>query len=177
MKKVFLSSVFLFLAFLTVFSQQKPKNYQGELIYWEITNFPFSGENKTKMILLFDNRQSTVRLDVSNKNEVNSNSIENLLGNESQTVDAQGRQIQKKTIVVGTPKKISLEETYKIYKNFSTKELYSTGQIVLLGDILAGGSAETENYVIKEDLPNFDWQITQEKKKIEGYECFKAISN
>ncbi|WP_448529991.1 GLPGLI family protein [Raineya sp.] len=98
-------------------------------------------------------------------------------------IDAQGNEVIKKNIrVQQTVKKDDLfKDKYSFFKDFKKKELYSPNFILGFSDIetaVNGGSlgVEVQPMVVKEKLPDFGWQITQEKKKIEGYECFKAIS-
>lgn len=76
---------------------------------------------------------------------------------------AQGGAIQMDIIANGSGKYGKRIVSYNILKDFGKKQLDHTDNV--------GG----EHYRYQEELPSFNWQITDEQKKIGNYTCQKAV--
>jgi hypothetical protein len=174
--------ILFFLSFLpfSIFSQNQVK--KGKVVYLQVMNMNVSSQRT--ITLFWDNDCSIA--DVKGIKSEEPKQMPQETRQEKETgreIDAQGNEVIKKNIrVQQTVKKDDLfKDKYSFFKDFKKKELYSPNFILGFSDIetaVNGGSlgVEVQPMVVKEKLPDFGWQITQEKKKIEGYECFKAIS-
>ncbi|MCS6795936.1 MAG: GLPGLI family protein [Raineya sp.] len=181
MKKNFIFLLLIFLPF-SIFSQAKIK--KGKIVYLQAMNT--STNTSQRMITLFwDNDCSMADMKGIQSDEPKQSPKETREEKEvGREINEQGNEVIKKNIRVPT-KNIRKEDWFKdkfsLFKDFKKKELYSPNFFITIKGIEAavnGGDVEVEAQplVVKEKLPDFAWQITQEKKKIEGYECFKAIS-
>lgn len=165
---------------LSIYSQAQIK--KGKVVYLQVMSMNISSQRT--ITLFWDNDCSMA--DVKGIKSEEPKQMPQETREEKETgreIDAQGNEVVKKNIrIQQTVKKDDLfKDKYSFFKDFKKKELYSPNFILGFSDIetaVNGGSlgVEVQPMVVKEKLPDFGWQIMQEKKKIEGYECFKAIS-
>lgn len=179
MKKNFILILLSFLPF-SIYSQAKIK--KGKVVYVQVLNLNTSSQRT--LTLFWDNDCSVTDVKGLNSDEPKQVPQETREEKEvGREINEQGNEVVKKNIRVHkTIKRDDLfKDKYSFFKDFKKKELYSPELILGFSNIeavVSGSSPEIEIQpcVVKEKLPDFGWQITQEKKKIEGYECFKAIS-
>jgi hypothetical protein len=165
---------------LSIYSQAQIK--KGKVVYLQVMSTNTSSQRT--ITLFWDNDCSMA--DVKGIKSEESKQMPQETREEKETgreIDVQGNEVIKKNIRTRQViKKDDLfKDKYSFFKDFKKKELYSPNFIIGFSDIetaVNGGSlgVEVQPMVVKEKLPDFGWQIMQEKKKIEGYECFKAIS-
>lgn len=175
MKKIMFCVAFLFCLSCLV-NAQTNKISKGKVTYVEIRTLNAIGDYKKYSVLLFENNRSVIKSIKAEENPLINNSENKIEKEASKGIDEQGREVVQKeekiTKVIdlrGQGSKIK----YRFYKDFQKKELFSHNILIESMDF---EQIKHQDLIIKEKLPDFGWQITQEKKKIEGYECFKAIS-
>jgi GLPGLI family protein len=150
MKNIFKKSLFLSLLFINVSQAQE---FQGRAIYL----------SKSLNNVVFDTKGMSDKK-VKELNETMSKMFEKtfiLNFNKSESIYQQEQKL-KETGSRGSTFASELEG--ELYKNSQTKKYLKAEEFA------------NKNYIITDVLKNYNWDLTQESKKIGGYTCYKAIS-
>ena len=150
MKNRFKSSLFLLLLFVNITQAQE---FQGRAIYI----------SKSLNNVFFDTKgMSEEKLKALNE-KINKMFEKTFILNFNKTESTyQQEQKLKETGSRGSTFASELEG--ELYKNSQTKKYLKAEEFA------------NKNYIITDVLKNYNWDLTQETKKIGGYTCYKAIS-
>ena len=150
------------------------KKYLSILLAAFCSALPLAGQDKAEMEVLYKlsflrDTTSSTRTEVLmvlrlNKDKSifygqNSYTIDSLLSSDQSSV------VQADILANGRSKYGRRVVTYNVLKDFKNRELDYTDKV------------GTENYRYQEKLPEIEWEITSEEKKIFDYNCQKAICN
>jgi GLPGLI family protein len=150
MKNTLKNSLFLLLLFVNITQAQE---FQGRAIYL----------SKSLNNVVFDTKGMSDEK-VKELNEKMSKVFEKTFGlnfNKTESIYQQEQKL-KETGSRGVTFSSDLEG--ELYKNIQTKKYIKAEEFA------------NKNYIITDVLKNYNWDITQESKKIGGYTCYKAIS-
>ena len=150
MKNIFKKSLFLLLLFINVSQAQE---FQGRAIYL----------SKSLNNVVFDTKGMSDEK-VKELNETMSKMFEKtfiLNFNKSESIYQQEQKLKE---IGSRGGNFSSDLEGELYKNSQTKKYIKAEEFA------------NKNYIITDVLKNYNWDITQESKKIGGYTCYKAIS-
>ncbi|CAN1526808.1 GLPGLI, GLPGLI family protein [Flavobacteriaceae bacterium] len=150
MKTIFKKSLFLLLLFINVSQAQE---FQGRAIYL----------SKSLNNVVFDTKAMSDEKAKELNEKINKmfEKIFVLNFNKAESIYQQEQKL-KETGSRGSTFASELEG--ELYKNSQTKKYIKAEEFA------------NKNYIITDVLKNYNWDITQESKKIGGYTCYKAIS-
>ena len=150
MKTIFKKSLFLLLLFINVSQAQE---FQGRAIYI----------SKSLNNVVFDTKAMSDEKAKELNEKINKmfEKIFVLNFNKAESIYQQEQKL-KETGSRGSTFAFELEG--ELYKNSQTKKYLKAEEFA------------NKNYIITDVLKNYNWDITQESKKIGGYTCYKAIS-
>lgn len=150
MKNIFKKSLFLLLLFINVSQAQE---FQGRAIYI----------SKSLNNVVFDTKAMSDEKAKELNEKINKmfEKIFVLNFNKAESIYQQEQKL-KETGSRGSTFASELEG--ELYKNSQTKKYLKAEEFA------------NKNYIITDVLKNYNWDITQESKKIGGYTCYKAIS-
>ena len=150
MKNIFKKSLFLLLLFINVSQAQE---FQGRAIYL----------SKSLNNVVFDTKGMSDEK-VKKLNETMSKMFEKTFILNFNKAESIYQQEQKLKEIGSRGVTFSSDLEGELYKNSQTKKYIKAEEFA------------NKNYIITDVLKNYNWDITQESKKIGGYTCYKAIS-
>jgi GLPGLI family protein len=151
---------------------QKEQVRAVEMTYWMLEDPYLQGfVMKKKMILNVQEERSIIQINYAIP--PGATDTTNALPDEKRetVVNKEGQTVNKMIVGRGPKEPGSPKDAYHVYKNFKSKELYLPYSV-----LITGGNGLSEEYIVKDPIPNFAWRITEERKNIGGYECIKAVS-